>query len=359
MCQIVVCLRRCIAVHALFLTSSSPLPCQTRTTSQSVRSSSTFKSFRVLSFLFFPSDLDPFLRCYRADCVRHFTRYCRRHAGLSSSTASPLSLRPVASSPTLSSASPPSPPPSTASPPRSPPQPHLHSPISSVLSSSGLTGSTGTAADASDSAAAVVGAAAGAVARQPSPSPHDRQARKGRYTSSSSTAGGADASTTGSSTAADHGGDDDGGSRDAASTAGKKSAKKSGRGVGGGNFRDGGGDGGGGSASGDSSGTGTGARGGGKCAFPGCTTQPRYAANGATRPRFCGLHKLPGQINIVSRCCKHVGCSKVPHFGNDQERPLYCGEHKLAGMVNVANRRCVRVAVLWCCGQGMRTFVVL
>lgn len=83
----------------------------------------------------------------------------------------------------------------------------------------------------------------------------------------------------------------------------------------------------------------TGARGGVRCEIPGCTTQPRYAENGAVRPRFCGLHKLPGQMNIVSRCCKHPECSKVPHFGNDQERPLYCGQHKLPGMVNVANRR--------------------
>lgn len=87
-------------------------------------------------------------------------------------------------------------------------------------------------------------------------------------------------------------------------------------------------------------GTGTGARGGGRCEFPDCTTQPRYATQGSSRPQFCGLHKLPGQVNVVSRCCKHPGCNKVPHFGNNQERPLYCGEHKLEGMVNVANRRC-------------------
>lgn len=86
--------------------------------------------------------------------------------------------------------------------------------------------------------------------------------------------------------------------------------------------------------------TGPGARGGGRCEFPDCTTQPRYATPGSTRPQFCGLHKLPGQVNVVSRCCKHPGCNKVPHFGNNQERPLYCGEHKLEGMVNVANRRC-------------------
>ncbi|CAN0545867.1 unnamed protein product, partial [Laminaria digitata] len=56
-------------------------------------------------------------------------------------------------------------------------------------------------------------------------------------------------------------------------------------------------------------------RGGGRCEVAGCATQPRYAASGAVRPRFCGLHKLPGQMNIVSRCCKHPDCSKVPHFG--------------------------------------------
>lgn len=93
-----------------------------------------------------------------------------------------------------------------------------------------------------------------------------------------------------------------------------------------------------GSASSSGSGN-TGARGGGRCEVPGCSTQPRYAPNGETRPRFCGVHKLPGQMNVVSRCCKHPDCSKVPHFGNDRQRPLYCGEHKLNGMVNVANRR--------------------
>lgn len=115
-----------------------------------------------------------------------------------------------------------------------------------------------------------------------------------------------------------------------------------------------------GGATSDGSGTGvgrggrggaTGTRGGGRCEVSGCTTQPRYAASGATRPRFCGLHKLPGHVNVVSRCCKHPGCSKVPHFGNDRERPLYCGQHKLSGMVNVANRRCgvVRLRSIYCC----------
>lgn len=83
----------------------------------------------------------------------------------------------------------------------------------------------------------------------------------------------------------------------------------------------------------------TGVRDGSRCEVPGCATQPRYAPNGASLPRFCGLHKRPGHMNVVSRCCKHPSCSKVPHFANDRERPLYCGEHKLQGMVNVANRR--------------------
>jgi hypothetical protein len=40
-------------------------------------------------------------------------------------------------------------------------------------------------------------------------------------------------------------------------------------------------------------------------------------------------------INLFSKKCSHVGCSKQPNYNLEGEKPLYCSTHKKEGMIHV------------------------
>ncbi len=45
-------------------------------------------------------------------------------------------------------------------------------------------------------------------------------------------------------------------------------------------------------------------------------------------------------MDVCNRRCAHQGCSKRPCFGIPGERPTFCGSHRSPEMVDVISRKC-------------------
>lgn len=71
-----------------------------------------------------------------------------------------------------------------------------------------------------------------------------------------------------------------------------------------------------------------------------CDKKAYYNTPGSRSPRFCGIHREPDFINVVSTKCISDGCVKQPCFGFEGKSPKFCAAHKEDGMVNIRERRC-------------------
>ena len=66
----------------------------------------------------------------------------------------------------------------------------------------------------------------------------------------------------------------------------------------------------------------------------------RDVSGGRRRPRFCGRHRGPGDVDLMNRRCRAAGCGKHPSFGEaGSGRAEYCARHKAPEHVN-----CIAVA---------------
>ena len=75
------------------------------------------------------------------------------------------------------------------------------------------------------------------------------------------------------------------------------------------------------------------------CTFVGCGKRRNFGNEGGKR-QFCGIHKLPGMVNLKQKMCRHDGCITAASFGKEGGKPQFCGKHKLSGMVNIVCQRC-------------------
>jgi len=79
-----------------------------------------------------------------------------------------------------------------------------------------------------------------------------------------------------------------------------------------------------------------------RCKHPGCTKNPNYAAEGATKALFCKPHAAAGMVDVVSKRCQHPGCATRPGYGTPGLPPSRCAPHRLKGMIRNSNARCGR-----------------
>lgn len=71
-----------------------------------------------------------------------------------------------------------------------------------------------------------------------------------------------------------------------------------------------------------------------------CDKKAYYNTPGSRSPRFCGIHREPGLVNVVCTKCKEDGCMKQPCFNFPGKNAWFCAEHKDEGMVNLRERPC-------------------
>ena len=71
-----------------------------------------------------------------------------------------------------------------------------------------------------------------------------------------------------------------------------------------------------------------------------CDKKAYYNTPGSRSPRFCGIHREPDLVNVVSTKCISAGCMKQPCFNFEGEIPKFCADHKEDGMVNLRERPC-------------------
>lgn len=50
-------------------------------------------------------------------------------------------------------------------------------------------------------------------------------------------------------------------------------------------------------------------------------------------------HCEMGTVNIVSRRCRAISCTRRPLYNIKGLRPVFCSKHKLPGMMNVVSVR--------------------
>ena len=76
------------------------------------------------------------------------------------------------------------------------------------------------------------------------------------------------------------------------------------------------------------------------CIQKGCKTRPSFNLEGE-KAKYCGLHKLEGMVDVISKRCIHEGCRHGPSFNIEGQQAKYCSLHKLEGMVDVKGVRCI------------------
>jgi len=80
-----------------------------------------------------------------------------------------------------------------------------------------------------------------------------------------------------------------------------------------------------------------------KCEHLDCTRQPGFNHKGFSKGRLCSLHKEPGMIAINRRkmTCVHDGCDRLPSYNvKGAKKGLLCATHKVTRMVDVVDPTC-------------------
>jgi len=77
------------------------------------------------------------------------------------------------------------------------------------------------------------------------------------------------------------------------------------------------------------------------CGYAGCNKRSSFNFANERRPKFCGQHKLPEMVCLISKC-SHPGCGKAGgfNFQGMGSKGSFCMEHKLEGMNSHAGRVC-------------------
>ena len=76
------------------------------------------------------------------------------------------------------------------------------------------------------------------------------------------------------------------------------------------------------------------------CEHESCTRTPSFSAVG-TKPKRCGDHRAPGDINVRHKMCLIEGCLERARFGPHGSTAIHCGKHRVEGSQNVTIRTCV------------------
>ena len=71
-----------------------------------------------------------------------------------------------------------------------------------------------------------------------------------------------------------------------------------------------------------------------------CDKKAYYNTPDSRSPRFCGIHREPGLVNVVCTKCTIDGCMKQPCFNFEGKISKFCADHKEKGMVNLRERPC-------------------
>ena len=96
-----------------------------------------------------------------------------------------------------------------------------------------------------------------------------------------------------------------------------------------------------------------------RCLFYGCTTRPSYNFINSRKGVYCIHHKLDGMINVHRKFCAYKGCNKAPSFNfAGYKKRLYCSRHKLDGMVstNIYKMLVNGIKFEGCDNYDMKTF---
>lgn len=76
------------------------------------------------------------------------------------------------------------------------------------------------------------------------------------------------------------------------------------------------------------------------CEHESCTKTPSFSEIG-TKPKRCGVHRVPGDVNVRHKLCINEGCVDRARFGNHGSPATHCGKHRVDGSRNVTMRTCV------------------
>eukprot|EP00752_Nemacystus_decipiens_P010947 g9729.t1 len=79
-----------------------------------------------------------------------------------------------------------------------------------------------------------------------------------------------------------------------------------------------------------------------RCTHLGCTKRPSFGVTGGKAGR-CRAHAEDGMVNLISKTCTHLGCTKQPIYGVAGGKAEYCRAHAENGMVDVINKRCTHL----------------
>lgn len=76
------------------------------------------------------------------------------------------------------------------------------------------------------------------------------------------------------------------------------------------------------------------------CEHESCTKTPSFSTIG-TKPKRCGIHRIPGDVNVRHKLCMIEGCLDRARFGTHGSPATHCTNHRLDGSLNVTMRTCV------------------
>ena len=62
-----------------------------------------------------------------------------------------------------------------------------------------------------------------------------------------------------------------------------------------------------------------------RCQQPGCSKRPCFGLPGQ-RPCFCGTHRSPEMVDVISHKCAYPGCSHPTGHEGNRTRSKFCGE---------------------------------
>lgn len=74
-----------------------------------------------------------------------------------------------------------------------------------------------------------------------------------------------------------------------------------------------------------------------------CKSQANFNIETEKSAKYCGKHKQPSMIDVVTKKCQFAGpkCNTTPVYNNPGEKKgKFCEDHKEIGMINIKSKRC-------------------
>ena len=79
------------------------------------------------------------------------------------------------------------------------------------------------------------------------------------------------------------------------------------------------------------------------CEVEDCNTKAFFNFPGTKPGKYCGKHRLEGQINIYNKTCAFDDCLKRPLYNIEGEKNgLFCKTHKEEDMIDVKSKKCTK-----------------